>query len=229
VAHVDSGAELGVLSSGTMIADGIFWWYVKTGGISNWTSYTVGWVPGDSVRSFWSTSVINNFRGRMSQWGTRYYADPMNWDYGPIVHLFYDNTPHTNYYPARSFGYTPNRSPNRPWNMAPLDGAPVLTTTPVLVASPFSDPDPGDYHWKSSWQIWEAATNLVVWNSGWGPGATSTTVPVGVLAYETRYNWQVRYMDNKGAWSEPWPLNSAFVTKLDPAQAHYLYFPLMSQ
>ena len=85
-------------------------------------------------------------------------------------------------------------------------------------ASAFSDPDYGDYHWKTWWDVRkDDGTNggmgTLVWDSGWRTyDLTSTIVPSGLLEYNTRYRWRVRYMDNHGVWSEPPPVATKFTT-----------------
>ncbi len=234
VAHANAEDELGVLSSGSEIANigGTIWWLVKTGGVSNWTSYYAGWVPAYSLKSYWGSQPgINVFRGRMTQWGTRYFGGPLpNWSYDQIVHFFYDYIPHTSYSAARSFTYSPNRSPIAPTNINPPNGWTNASVTPALIASPFTDPDPGDYHIKTLWQVWKPDDFTVVWDSGWQPyGLTRISVPAGKLAYSTRYKWEVRYMDNHNAWTEPLPVATEFTTTFDPALMRYLYLPLLTR
>lgn len=96
---------------------------------------------------------------------------------------------------------TNNNQPSKPTNQEPSNGATGISLTPTLRASTFSDPD-GDSHLKTWWEIREVSSGKVVWDSGWrNYDLTSTTVPSGILQYNTQYKWRVRYMDSKGAWS----------------------------
>ena len=47
----------------------------------------------------------------------------------------------------------PNQIPNQPGNVSPASGAVGLSLTPTLQSSAFSDPDAGDTHGASQWQI----------------------------------------------------------------------------
>ena len=111
-----------------------------------------------------------------------------------------------------------NHPPNAPSNLEPSDGATNVSLTPTLKASAFSDPDAGDYHWKTWWDVRKddganGGMGTLVWDSNWRTyDLTSTTVPSGLLEYNTRYRWRVRYMDNHGAWSEPPPVATKFTT-----------------
>ena len=212
------GEHLVVLSSGKDYNNGYRWWLVKTGGIYNWTpgAYTVGWAAGNFLWYEQKNGIVcinQKFVGWMTQFGTKYHALQENGDHEWMVHYFYDYTPNTNGQLAHLFTYTPNRSPNAPYNIEPSAGATGVSLTPTLRASSFSDQDLGDYHWKTWWEIRRVADNTLAWDSGWRTfDLTSTVVPPGFLQSNTTYKWRVRYMDNKGAWSEPLPIATEFTT-----------------
>jgi len=222
IARSNEGEELIVLSSGLITKDGYRWWFIKTAGYAVWTpgNYITGWVPGQFLKLKGSTSVRSIdelFVGRMSQFGTRFWAE-QGVSYSGIVHYYWDNSPQTGFQELEFFQYLPNRSPLRPLNVEPADGATSVSLTPRLCASEFVDPD-GDAHWKSWWEIRRAEDNVVVWDSGWRScDLTSTAVPSGILEYNTRYKWRVRYMDSKGAWSQPLPLTTEFTTETSPPE-----------
>jgi hypothetical protein len=92
--------------------------------------------------------------------------------------------------------------PNVPSNTSPANGATSVSTTPVLGSSAFSDPDIGDTHQASQWQITTTSGNYS--SPAYDSGSTIdlTNHIVGTpLAGSTTYYWRVRHQDNKGAWS----------------------------
>ncbi len=108
----------------------------------------------------------------------------------------------------------PNQGPSQPSNTSPTDGAIGVSLTPMLSSSAFSDPDAGDTHAASQWQMitspWDYASPA--FDSGTDTkNLTGITVPSGKLAYSTLYYWRVRHQDNHGAWSA-WSLETSFTT-----------------
>ena len=150
--------------------------------------------------------------GRVSQWGTKYWADQGK-DSLFMLHYYYDNSPNTSGQLMQTFAYTPNRSPLVPTQIEPANGARGVSIAPTLRASVFSDPDVGDTHAQTWWEIRRANDNALMWDSGWrATELTTTLVPGNLLADGTRYKWRARYLDNKGAWSEPVPTFAEFTT-----------------
>jgi len=102
-------------------------------------------------------------------------------------------------------GDHPNTKPYAPEAVSPSNGASGQSLTPTLRSSSFSDPDAGDSH-RASW--WQISTNPNFPSSGltWeyisDTDLTSVTVPQGVLSYRTRYYWRVGYQDSKGEWGD---------------------------
>jgi hypothetical protein len=89
-------------------------------------------------------------------------------------------------------------------NISPADGASDLNTAVSLVASAFSDPEPGDSHAASQWQVTAVQgdySSPVFDRTGTQTDLTRVTVPSGVLGTTTTYYWRVRYQDIHGAWS----------------------------
>jgi len=96
----------------------------------------------------------------------------------------------------------PNNAPDKPSNSSPANGATEQTLTLTLQGSTFNDSD-GDTHAASQWRVWNSAGTSIVWDSGEDAvNRTSCGVPSGELSFSTSYQWQVRYKDNRGAWSE---------------------------
>jgi PKD repeat protein len=94
--------------------------------------------------------------------------------------------------------------PHRPSNQSPSDGAVDQSLTTQLVSSEFSDPDGGDKHEASQWQITTAPGDYSdpVYDSGTDTvSETSRPIPPGTLNYDTIYYWRVRYQDDHYAWS----------------------------
>ena len=108
--------------------------------------------------------------------------------------------------------------PNQPINVSPADEGTEVSITPTLQSSAFSDPDVGDTHAASQWQISTSAGSYSspVYDSGTdSTNLTSITVPSGRLNYLTTYYWHVRHQDNNGAWSE-YSSETSFTTEAAP-------------
>ncbi len=112
-----------------------------------------------------------------------------------------------------------NLPPNQPINESPANGATGVSVTPILNASPFSDPDPTGYDALSEslaaaeWQVTATAGNYANPVATHGGAATSVVVlPAAKLSPSTTYYWHVRYQDNHGNWSA-WSLETSFTTK----------------
>jgi hypothetical protein len=106
-----------------------------------------------------------------------------------------------------------NSPPNQPSNISPVSGTGAISRTPTLQSSAFSDPDIGDTHAASQWQI-RTSLGSYSWSNIFDSGTdtldlTSITVPSGTLNYYTSYYWHVRYQDNHNAWSD-WSVETFF-------------------
>jgi hypothetical protein len=93
--------------------------------------------------------------------------------------------------------------PETPINLTPLDGDATVDVAPLLTASAYYDPDAGDLHQASQWQI--SATpgdySMPVYDSEASTDLTSHQV-TAPLNHVTTYYWRVRYQNSSGAWSE---------------------------
>jgi uncharacterized protein YgiM (DUF1202 family) len=108
----------------------------------------------------------------------------------------------------------PNLPPNQPSNVLPSDGATGVELTPTLKSSVFSDPNPGDVHAASQWQITTIRGDYFspIFDSGTdNVNLIQISIPSGTLGYSTTYYWRVRHQDNHGAWSE-WSVETSFTT-----------------
>jgi cyclophilin family peptidyl-prolyl cis-trans isomerase len=108
----------------------------------------------------------------------------------------------------------PNSPPDQPNLVSPSDGALRVSLKPTLQSSEFSDPDSGDTHAASQWQITATSADYgaPVFDSGTdGVNLTQINVEPRILGDNTTYYWQVRYQDRGGAWSM-WSAESSFTT-----------------
>jgi hypothetical protein len=118
-----------------------------------------------------------------------------------------------------TFTIGPNQIPNQPGNVSPINGTTGLSLTPTLQASDFSDPNAGDSHEASQWQITGISGDYAspIFDSGTDSlNLVSILIPSGRLAYSTSYYWHVRHQDDHGDWSS-WSAETSFVTMSAPA------------
>ncbi len=112
---------------------------------------------------------------------------------------------------------TLDQPPNRPTPISPPNGTTGTCLSPALMASAFSDPDSGDTHAASHWQITAAPgdySSPILDAPKLASDLTSTVVLPCALSSNTTYYWRVRYQDNHGIWSE-WSEETRFTTTLD--------------
>ena len=89
-----------------------------------------------------------------------------------------------------------------------------MRPSPLLESSAFSDPDGGDTHAASQWQVSREPGDYTspVFDNARLAGSPLTSVIVSPgLDPDTTYYWRVRYQDSHGAWSE-WSAESSFTT-----------------
>ena len=91
-----------------------------------------------------------------------------------------------------------NSPPYKPTLTAPANGAVNVSLTPTLSTEMFVDPDSGDQHKQTEWQISKrsdfASTEL---NTIRNTNLTSFVVPKFVLAVGTTYYWRARFFDDQ--------------------------------
>ena len=98
-----------------------------------------------------------------------------------------------------------NQPPKAPVPLAPI-GQEVVGLLPVLRTGAFSDPDGGDSHRETRWQVVQAFNSLVVLDLTTSEGLTSLMVPGLALEENTEYYWRATFYDQHGSaseWSEP--------------------------
>ncbi|MEE4358639.1 MAG: hypothetical protein V2I97_19380 [Desulfococcaceae bacterium] len=101
----------------------------------------------------------------------------------------------------------PNSPPAQPLLLSPADNESDVVLTPLLQTGAFSDPDTGDSHGETRWQISETADfSETLLDIGDTESLTELQMEEGELAEDTQYFWRVLFIDNQqGAseWSEP--------------------------
>ena len=108
--------------------------------------------------------------------------------------------------------------PNQPPNVGPAESAVCVRLPMTLQSGPFFDPDPGDTHAGSQWQVRTSTGNYAspVFDSGVDTvHLTSIALTQNELTWTTTYYWHVRYQDNHSAWSS-WSTETMFMTADTP-------------
>lgn len=103
-----------------------------------------------------------------------------------------------------------NQLPAKPVNATPAAGATNVSLSPALTASAFADADVGDAHVASQWLLRVQGEAIPIFDSGESAG-NKVSIELADLANVTTYEWQVRYKDDRGGWSE-YSTPTAFTT-----------------
>ncbi len=103
-----------------------------------------------------------------------------------------------------------NQLPAKPVNATPVADATNISLSPTLTASAFSDPDAGDTHVASQWLLRVQGEATPVFDSG-EDAANKVSIELADLANGVTYEWQVRYKDDRGGWSD-YSTATAFAT-----------------
>ena len=103
-----------------------------------------------------------------------------------------------------------NQLPAKPVNATPTAGATNVSLSPTLTASAFSDSDAGDTHVASQWLLRVQGEANPVFDSG-EDAANKVSIVLGDLSNGVTYEWQVRYKDDRGGWSD-YSTATAFTT-----------------
>ncbi len=116
-----------------------------------------------------------------------------------------------------------NTPPNPPVITEPATDAQIVNAADVhMETAAFSDPDPGDTHACSDWEIWTLAPSQRVWKALCVSGLEAVHIHLGdgvfenalagalQLAYDSDYQLRVRHKDSSGQPASEW---SAFATR----------------
>ena len=109
--------------------------------------------------------------------------------------------------------YRNNSIPTPPILYLPFNDE-LVDVAPQLVTDEFYDPDFGDVHAESLWQIEREEDGLIVFEQTSSTALTSIVIPKLVLDEDTTYIWKVRFIDNHGAASE-WSQAGMFLTDVN--------------
>jgi len=108
--------------------------------------------------------------------------------------------------------------PTQPPSVNPIQGAPCVALPVDLESAPFEDPDPGDSHAASQWQVTTSAGSYAspAFDSGRDIiNLTKINLTSSELDHETTYFWHVRHQDSHGLWSN-WSIEAYFRTADTP-------------
>lgn len=111
-----------------------------------------------------------------------------------------------------------NSPPDQPVLSLPENGSRGISSVPAIETRAFSDPDEGDLHELTRWQISSQADfSVLVFDQTSSIDLTATVVPHGSeLSYGEAYYWRVKFYDNHGAdsvWSEAFSFTTSEAPK----------------
>jgi chitinase len=108
-----------------------------------------------------------------------------------------------------------NQAPDAPVLIAPAaDADGTVALTPLLRTATFHDPDAGDSHAGTRWQILQNADDLVVLDVTSATELTVLQIPRLVLDENTVYRWRAMFSDNRGG-SSAWSQVGSFATDFE--------------
>jgi chitinase len=174
----------------------------------------------------WDTSSgASGYRLFMRQEGQAYSYSSPAWQ-GPAAQctIAYLNDNTTYYFVARAFDASGQESGNSnevrfhldtnkpyiPEITSPADNASNVSLTPELITGPFQDPDAGDYHAATQWQLYRSADDLICFNVLSDFFLTDLRLPPLILDETSSYTWRVRHRNQHGAASDP--VSGSFTT-----------------
>lgn len=101
--------------------------------------------------------------------------------------------------------------PTQPATISPADTSQNISLEPTLTSGEFQDPDAGDVHAQTRWQIYRLDNDECIYDVISNSDLTALDVPPETLEPFTAYYWTVRYYSQNGGISEPSP-TSDFTT-----------------
>ena len=151
--------------------------------------------------------------GMPDDWENRYGLDPFVKDAGEDPDG--DGVTNLQEYQAgtKPTGYFYNSTPPAPILYLPFNEG-LVDVAPQLVTDAFYDPDSGDFHAESHWQVVREDDGAIIFDQISDTALTSITIPKLVLDEDTSYEWKVRFIDNHGAASE-WSQAGMFLTDVN--------------
>ena len=102
------------------------------------------------------------------------------------------------------FTYEDQSPPEAPVILVPMDND-IVSLTPELMTDGFYDPDSGDVHGETQWQIFRESDNFCVLDVTSPSSLTALQVPKLILEDDTDYIWKVLFINNhqtKSDWSD---------------------------
>ncbi|MGD9350061.1 MAG: hypothetical protein PVF71_10415, partial [Desulfobacterales bacterium] len=111
-----------------------------------------------------------------------------------------------------------NVKPDTPTLSAPADEQ-LVELTPFLKTNAFQDPNVGDFHSATEWQIFRKSDNVCVFEITSEYSLTELQIPKLILDDNTSYSWKARQYDNHGTPSE-WSSSRSFTTLDDASDSN---------
>jgi hypothetical protein len=108
-----------------------------------------------------------------------------------------------------------NRPPETPALLSPIAGE-TTRLEAVLQTDPFRDPDGGDIHSETRWQVNRVSDGICVLEILSDDALTTLIVPAGVLDPAAGYCARAQHLDSHGAPSA-WSAEACFTTEIDTA------------
>ncbi len=181
----------------------------------DWSSFTIEITGPGYVQIYGSTSPEVSHTGNSTSYNAA--VDPaLDFPNGEtmVVSVTVDDmayVPNTLSFDSWSFA-TYNAPPTSPTNTSPGDGAGDVPLILTLVSSGFVDPDAGDTHQASQWQVTTVQGDYSSPLYDTGPTGDLTSHTVGMeLASSTTYYWHLRHQDDHGEWSD-FSIETSFTT-----------------
>ncbi len=122
-----------------------------------------------------------------------------------------------------------NHPPDQPMLSLPEDAATDVSLTPTLATGAFSDPDQGDSHSVTAWQIGnDADFSSILFEEISSTYLTELAVPLLLLEGGASYYWRVKFHDDRGGesvWSDPYSFTTMTAPNNNPPDQPTLCSP----